>query len=133
MTGCSPQAGVVFGKTTPAELQARYGVPVRSYTPADRASAEIQVFPHSDSFQVEEGKVVAHFRDPSSRAADQDERSLQYWRHRWRGKNPGFEEIPGTRDVHGQSLYLLKETESGSAVVYDSTREEVVRVLQYGN
>ena len=139
--GCSPLRSVtlstrpvlVMGQTTPAELAKKLGAPVRTYHPQERTRAEVQVYPDARSFQIEEGKVVAEFRDPDPVSTDQDESSLQYWMHRWKGKNTQLDEVPHSKDRHGRSLFILREVESRTAVIFDSAKGEVIRVVQYGN
>lgn len=139
--GCAPQrkvpqedpySKVVMGKTSSEELLQNYGTPVRAYRSQSRPQAVVNQFSKNQTFQSENGLVVAHFRDPVS-GEDRDERSLQYWLHLWRGLNTVYEELPGSRGPHGDALFILKETSKKSAVIYDPRKKEVIRVLQYGN
>lgn len=120
---------IKVGKSSASELFAELGHPVRSYQPEERPQAEVHQFSGSEneSYQVENEKVVAHFRDPTP-----DEQTLQYWRHLWRGRGATYTEIPGTRNPHGQALYTLRDQSNHMAIIYDQAKGRVVRVMQYG-
>lgn len=141
LLGCQSQQGppradlsskIIVGKTTSEEMLKTYGPPARSYRPASRHQAEVHQFAENEAFQSEGGKVVAYFRDPIT-DENKDERSLQYWRHLWRGQDLVFEELPGSAGLHGDTLFVLKDQVTRIAVVYDTGKKEVVRVLRYEN
>lgn len=127
-----PASKITLGKTTSEEMLRVYGVPDRSYQPASRLQAEVHQFSQNEAYQSEGGKVVAYFRDPITDES-KDERSLQYWRHHWRGQDLVFEELPGSEGIHGDALFVLKQKATKTAVVYDTGKKEVVRVLRYEN
>ncbi|MCM2276808.1 MAG: hypothetical protein NDJ89_01875 [Oligoflexia bacterium] len=132
-SGCQREARlvstrqVVPGKTSITELTDQRGPPLRAAPLESRPGAETLSYPGNETFQAEQGKIVAHWRDP-----EPGEATLQYWRHRWKGQNPRYEEIAGTRDAHGNAEFLLRDSSSQTAVVYDPRRDRVLRVLRYG-
>jgi hypothetical protein len=138
VSGCAPKIGnaptknparIIPGRTSATELFAEYGMPTHSYQSESRPQAEVHQFQDSvrEAYQVENGKVVAQFRDPEPKEA-----TLQYWRHLWRGKQTSYEELPGSQNPHGQAQYSFRNKTDHIAVIYDSARDRVVRVVRYG-
>lgn len=127
--GCAkrPQDAVIPGQTTVSELKAQLGEPTRVSTPAIRPHSRLLDYPDGSIFQIERNLVVAATYSPGP-----DEVTLQTWRHRWKGQNPQFEEIPGTRNPHGKRTFRLISAQARMAVIYDEATNRVVKVVRYG-
>jgi hypothetical protein len=129
---CAPQSTYKIepGVTTVQELQQQLGQPESTNVPKARPEAKLMDFRQQDAravqVQVEGEKVVGINREP-----EPHERTLQYWRHRWKGAEQRYEPVPGSMNAHGTPLFQLVATSHKMAIVYDSTNDRVVRVVRY--
>lgn len=117
---------IVPGETTVSALKSIKGQPAREYVPDSRSKANVLEYADRKAYQVEGDLVVASFREPA-----EDERSLQYWKHQFKGAAQKYEKVPGTENPHGQSFYELSAPTLAVGVVYDPVQDRVIRVVKY--
>lgn len=114
-----------LGKS-PKELVTELGPP-KAITPSvTRPQAELYQYPDGTSYQSENGKIVGRFAPPQG-----PQRTLQYWKHHWKGRETLYKPMPETADQHGQVDYLYSYPAENMAVIYDPRKREVVRVIHY--
>jgi hypothetical protein len=127
--GCATEpapSAIVFGKSTEAEARGNLREPVTE-RPAPERDARLLCGSDSACYQIENRVAVAHARTPAAH-----ERTLQYWRHKWRGQPQRYAEVPGSRGPHGQAEFQLTATSLRKAVIYDPSTDRVLRVVEYG-
>ncbi len=118
-------APIRYGETTKAALVADKGQPSSAEKPLENSPTEILVYPDNQKYQVTNDVVVAGFREPSS-----DEKSLLYWRHRFKDCPTTFEAL-SKRDNHLHPEKELKCARDGVSVIYDPNTDQVTRVVEH--
>jgi hypothetical protein len=118
---------VQVGQTT-QQLVDTKGQPAAVTASVQRPAAQLYRYKDGTVYQSENGTVVGQFEDPVG-----DEKTLQYWRQLWKGKNFVIEDMPETRDPHGRVDVLYRLPDEKIAVVYDPAKDAVLRVVHYGN
>lgn len=127
--GCAkrPEEAFVPGRTTASELMAALGEPDLRTNPTVRPQATHAYYRASDcSYQYERNILVSFACPPAP-----EETTLQYWRHRWKGKPQRFEEMRSMRDPHGHRVFQLVSPKDGKAVIYEEETDSVSKVVTY--
>lgn len=119
------KAPLRYGETTKAALLADQGQPTQSEKPIPGSSTEVLVYPDNQKYQITNDVVVAGFREPSS-----DEKSLLYWRHRFKDCPTTFEPL-GEATSHLHPEKELKCARDGVSVIYDPNTDQVTRVVEH--
>lgn len=101
------------------------GEPLSTEVPETRKAAKILNYAGNTRWQVEQGRAVAHFREPL-----EHEKSLQYWRHRWKGLEKSTLQEDSTSD-HVEGDLQFSAPELGMIVIYRPSVDSVVRVVEY--
>jgi hypothetical protein len=117
---------VTPGVTVRTEIEAARGRPAREEPVSAAPGSSLAEYPESgERFQLRDDRVVARLREPA-----RHERTLQYWRHRWKGRRQSREPLDSRVDVHSGAGFALRNEEENVAVFY---REggEVFRVVEY--
>ena len=114
-------------------LAARRGVLVEPgdihFLGADRPAEYFRLgFGAIEETQIERGIAADSACTPS-----REERTLQYWRHKWKGREQTFTEVVEARDPHGFRTYRLVSVKDNIAVIYDESRDRVIKVVKYGS
>ncbi|MGZ3688506.1 MAG: hypothetical protein ACXWP5_03695 [Bdellovibrionota bacterium] len=128
--GCArtSQGNVVPGKTTRSQLTSEIGSPVSTAVPSANPASVLLDY-HSDcSFQADSKTEIIQARicEPHGQ-----ERTLQYWRHKWRGVKTTLIPVAGS-SPHSEQLVQLQAPQLHTTVVYDPSLDRVVRVVNYG-
>ena len=109
------------------ELKKAKGKPQRTYLvqEKDKNQGEIYEYP-KESFQVEKGKVVYHYRQPQG-----SEEFLQYWLNRWKG-HTYHHTLVQTQGVHihhtPQDLQYINY-DNGEMFIYSPSQEKVIEII----
>lgn len=127
--GCAKSAQdlVIPGQTSLSQLKSSQGEPENQVTPRTRPAAKVLGYPDGCKYQIERNIVVGMACPPSP-----SEVTLQYWRHKWKGDSPHFDEVPDSADAHGQKNYQLVSDGAHMAVVYQPGLDRVMWVVKYG-
>jgi hypothetical protein len=130
LAGCakSSQELIIPGQSTYSDVKARLGEPEKVLTTPINTNAKIMAYPDGCRFQIEHNLVVGTACPPTA-----EERTLQYWRHKWIGSSPHLEEVPGSADPHGQKSYQLRSDQKQMSVVYEPGMDRVIWVVKYGS
>lgn len=124
--GCADsKAPIKYGETTKAALLSDKGQPVSAEKPLANSTTEILVYPDNQKYQVSNDVVVAGFREPSA-----DEKSLLYWRHRFKDCPTTFEALNEPAN-HLHPEKELKCARDGVSVIYDPNTDQVTRVVEH--
>ncbi|MGK5084106.1 hypothetical protein WDW37_12485 [Bdellovibrionota bacterium FG-1] len=128
LPGCAKSSQDLFvpGKATVGEIKAQLGEPERTTVPNVRPQAKLMDYPDGTSFQIEKNVMIGVSFPPT-----EEQLTLQYWRHKWEGHPQRFEEIPGSRNVHGQKSYQLFSLKENQAVIYEEQSDRITRVVKY--
>ena len=119
------KAPIRYGETTKAALLADRGQPSEAQKPLPGKDTEVLVYHDNQKYQVTNDVVVAGFREPSS-----DERSLLYWRHRFKDCPTTFVALnKPTSHLHPEKE--LKCDRDGMSVIYDPNTDQVTRVVEH--
>ena len=130
--GCSRQfqiARVVPGKTEIHDLRQYLGVPEvltdqnsSTFNPNEEILVwkDVLVQVHKD-----ENTVTAIHRQPASH-----EKSLQFWRQHYKNNVQNFSKVK-SRFYSAEHMWQLDLPQLGINVVYDETKDEVVKVVYY--
>ena len=110
---------VQYGVTTAAALKADKGEPASVERPYPERQLEMMVYAGNEKFQVEHGVVIAGYRRPTPA-----ERTLLYWRHKFRNCETTF--VP----VVGQDEMELKCLQEGTTVIYNPQADAILRVVE---
>lgn len=117
---------VDYGVTTSAQLKEMKGEPEALQLKDAAHSAEVLVYPDNEKFQIEKDVVVAGFRNPSAQ-----ERSLLYWRHKFKDQETSFQAASSSAVGHLPGEMELKSAEAGITVIYDPNVDAVTRVVEH--
>jgi hypothetical protein len=130
LAGCAKrgQDQVVPGKTDVNTLKATLGEPERVTSPAIRPKAQLYCYADGCCYQAERNTVVGLACPPSH-----EEATLQYWRHKFQGQTQRFEEVVHERDAHGNRTFQFMSIQGKTTVIYDESRDRVVKVVRYGS
>jgi hypothetical protein len=109
------------------ELKASQGEPGGVNVPESRPQAKLLCYREGCCYQVERSVVMTTACEPT-----EEERSLQYWRHKWKGDPQRYEPVPLSSGVHGAPVFQLVSEKARTAVIYDPHGDRVVRVVHYG-
>ena len=126
---CAPRSQdlVVPGKTTVMELKSAQGDPQSTAVPESRPQAKLLCYHEGCCYQVERSFVMTTACEPT-----EEESSLQYWRHKWKGDPQRYETVPIANRAHGGETYQLISDRARTAVIYEPQSDRVVRVVRYG-
>ena len=126
--GCAkrPEESFVPGKTTVSQITQQMGSPLHTSNPSIRREATILHYADRTQFQIERGLMVGSSFPPSPQ-----EVTLQYWRHKWRGRPQSYVEIINRRDPHGGRVFQLISPQDGKAVIYEEETDRVREVVNY--
>jgi hypothetical protein len=127
--GCAGGAHqtVVPGKTTATELAQSLGPPLAVGSSPLGVGAELRTYEECE-FQLQEERVTGKFCKPADA-----QRSLQYWRQLWRNEITTWGPLPGQKSLHGVERFVLAAPGLKKSVIYDSTVEHVVEVVDYAD
>lgn len=127
--GCAKRSQdlVVPGKTTVMELKSSQGEPQRINVPDSRPQAKLLCYHEGCCYQVEKSLVMTTACEPT-----EEESSLQYWRHKWKGDPQKYEPVAISSGAHGAPTYQLISERARTAVIYEPHADRVVRVVRYG-
>ena len=125
--GCAKdsQRAVTPGQTSEAELVQQLGPAQVSGASLSRPAASQRTYSDCE-YQVESGQVVARFC-----AAQDHEKTLQYWRQLWRTEELSFTPVSGESGPHGPDRYVLRAHGLKMAVIYSRSRDRVIQVIHY--
>lgn len=114
-SGANATHSAWVGKTE-SELTSRLGEPTKRYLSQERAGALLLTFPES-AFQIEQGRVVAHSREPRP-----EERRLEIWRQQL-----------GSAHLERRSdgFFEVRFKKHGITLLYSQSTDAVTRVVMY--
>lgn len=100
------------------ELVSLKGEPLSKSNNLIKPSSQMYQY-ENESYQVEDGQVLAKFRDPIG-----DEKNIQYWRHTLEGSDYKIEELVGKS--HNKEFQLL--TKNSDLIVQFNESGNVLRI-----
>ncbi len=124
--GGNPAQSIVPGQSTVADVQKVMGGAPVTTVQVGSNSEKVLKYDKGFEFQTKKKLVVAKRRAPLAH-----ERTLQYWRHRWKDQHPEFVPVKGTLSATGQPRMELRAPTLGMAVLYDPAISRVTEVVEY--
>lgn len=96
--------------------------------------SQVLVYSEDGADPCRASKVSCQFKGNKSQGCHREpqphERTLQYWRHQWKGLEQKFEPI-ADGGLHGPREFQLTAPSLGVAVVYDQSTDRIVRIMEY--
>lgn len=114
---------IMPGETTVVEAVNLLGEPLKVSPSSFNKSDEMFHF-EQGVIQVEKKQVKVVFRKP----LDDEEENLQFWREKFKENKSEWNPV---RAPSGIGLFELKYPEKGTALIYDSNVEKVIKVIKY--
>ena len=115
IVSCSKERPIVLGSTSSQELVNRQGNP-------QEKKGDLLLYPELVSYQVANNVVVGNYRSPTAQ-----ERSLNYWKHRWDGNKKIYQ----VHKLGHQNLLEIQDVETGSSIFYNESTLRVQRVMEF--
>ena len=127
LIGCTRQfqiARVVPGKTTTLQV-IRYLDEPRMFNKSSFNQAEEVLIWDDVVVQMRDDLVTSVHRQPASH-----EKSLQFWRQEYKNDKQNFNKV-SSRFASTEHIWQLDFPSKGVNVVYDETKDEVIKVVYY--
>lgn len=128
LISCGKKSEIInLGKTKESELITIKGLPQNSLNKNN--NIKLLVYKKElTSYQIEKDTVVAKFRPPTK-----IERSIQYWRQKWKYQKTTELKNNNVEYTHNLNLYQFINRIEKKTIIFDLNNGLVDRVIEYEN